>query len=513
MKSLFKLFYLVIFTTYFTTTIFCQPIETVYPWFNNDHSAWKVQPNSPTGYVMIGNKFFEPNNTSLYVQGFDESGISLWLKNYVAPGFSSLQTFWKSFTVVNSNPTKFFAVASGSQSGIPKAYALLVNSEGNKLWDRVSGLPTGVQFGGVTNANGLSAGWVACGSDGSGNLNAMKFDNNGFLQWVKSYPFSGFGWSIIPATGGGYYIGSTTNTVTKIDNAGNFLWKSSFVLPPSPAPDGSNYTYSEFEEVVELPNGDGVLISGSAFSNSFSAAYTARVSTTGTLIWKNIHAPQNTSSGGTPVSWINNVIIDVTNSAVTSWRTGPVSSGGQLMYQRQYINSGDLTDGERSLGNSIPVQEAFMLKAHNKYVIGGTRGGYSAAYSYINGVLPIPGRLRSNHVEYSIPVAQTNVLNRRIQINRHNSKPEFEYPVTSRVFNSKMRVFPNPSNGLVIVGGKIEPGAMLRITDLMGRLVLERPVMPGDDLIKLDLTQQVKGIYNIEMVSKNQVVTKKIVLQ
>ncbi|MEP7322242.1 MAG: T9SS type A sorting domain-containing protein [Saprospiraceae bacterium] len=510
MKSFLRSFYVAILITTFVNSIFCQPIETLYPWFINNHSAWKVQPNSPTGYVMIGNKFFGPNNTSLYVQGFDESGTSLWLKPYSSG--MALQTFWKSFTVVNTNPVKFFAVTANVSGN--KTFALLVDANGNKIWDRISDLPaSGYQLGGVSNANGNNSGWLACGSDNNGNVAVTKFDNNGFSQWTKSLPLSGFAWSIIPATGGGYYIGSTGNKVTKIDNAGDLVWTSSFSLPPSPAPDGSNYTYTEFEEVVELPNGDGVLISGSAFSNSFSAVYTARVSTTGTLIWKNLYAPQNTSLGGTPVSWINNVIIDVTNSAVTSWRTGPVSSGGQLWYQRQYINSGVLTNGEISLGNTIPVQEAFMIKAHNKYVIGGTRGGYTAAYSYINGVLPIPGRPRSNSAEYSLPVAQTNVLTRRIQINRHNSKPEFEYPATSRVFNSKMRVFPNPSNGLVNVGGKIEPGATLRVTDLMGRLILERPVMPGDDLIKLDLTQQGKGIYNIEMVSRNQLVTKKIVLQ
>jgi hypothetical protein len=63
---------------------------------------------------MMGSKFFEPGNTSIYVQGIDESGNSLWLRNHVAYGFTSLQTFWKSFIATPAtNPTRYFAVASG----------------------------------------------------------------------------------------------------------------------------------------------------------------------------------------------------------------------------------------------------------------------------------------------------------------------------------------------------------------------------------------------------------------
>lgn len=199
--------------------------------------------------------------------------------------------------------------------------------------------------------------------------------------------------------------------------------------------------------------------------------------------------------------------------AVTSWREGPVSLGGAMFYQRQYINTGDLNNVAINLGNTIKVREAFMVKAHDKYVIGGTTGDLTAAYSFIRTQLPIPGRVRSNQSDYSVPLAESNFINGRKQINQLNSKPIFEYPVASRVFNSKMRIFPNPSTGVVNIGGQIEPGATLRVTDLMGRVVLVKQIMQGDDLIKLDLTSQGKGIYTVEMLSENQVVTKKIVLR
>ncbi len=499
-----QLLYSLIFL-FVTTSLAAQIKEKTYTWGAFNHSGWKVQPNS-NGYVIIGNKFFQPNNTSLYVQGFDRNGNSQFLRQHVAKGFSTLATFWKSFTPTSNG--NFFAVVSGTQSGSNKAYALLVNFDGKKVWDRVSVLPSGIQFGGVTNAR--YGGWIAAGGNSNGNLVVVQFDQYGKLQWEKEIPVSGFAWTIIAAKGGGYLIGSTNARVTRIDDKGKLVWTT--LIPLGPSPDASAYSYTEFEELIELPYGMGVVCTGSAFSNQTSAVYTAAVGYSGNVLWRNIHAPQNTGNPGTPVSWINSAVCD-DRFVVTSWRTGPVSTGGTMFYQMQRVD-GSLIKGESSLRNTIPVQEAFMLFHNRQYVIGGTRGGNSAAYSWISDKLPIDGsREAYEELEVESVAVAPNVLSGWVQTNRNNTKPTYKYHPASRVFNSEMQVFPNPSTGLVTVGGKIEPGALIRVTDVMGRLVIERRLGENEQMLELNLTGHGSGIYNVEVIGSTQMVSEKIVLQ
>ena len=511
MKCFFQSLFILLFAN-IAPAAQAQIIETTYNWGPFDHSCWKVQP-AEYGYVMVGSKFFEPNNTNLYVQGFDHQGKSLFLRAHNATGFTQLNVFWKSF-VVSHDRSRIFAVSSGNQSG-HKAYALLTDSDGRKIWDRVSVLPNSIQFGGVTNAKG--GGWVATGSNSSGQLTVVKFDANGHIQWTKNLANSGFGWSILASKDGGYYLGSTGSRITKIDHAGNQEWSTAVALPTSPS---GAYTYTEFEELIEYtvlaggyPLPIGIIVTGSCFSNSHSGAYTAMVDPSGVVNWSTVHAPQNTAMAGTPVSWISSAVVDGLY-VMTSWRTGPVSTGGTMHYARQIFYNGSLA-GTASLGNTIPVQEAFLIKSKDKYIVGGTRGGYSAAYSYINDQLSpwwLEGFRRSEGE--NLPLARASETKSGfIRVNFNNAKPIYKYHPASRVFNSELRVFPNPSSGLVTVGGRIEPGALLRVTDITGRIVLEKQISTGEAQIELDLKNQGKGLYNVEMVGPGQIISKKIILQ
>ncbi|MBK8500874.1 MAG: hypothetical protein IPL46_00980 [Saprospiraceae bacterium] len=277
--------------------VFAQIQENTYEWGAFDHSAWKIQPNS-NGYAIMGNKFFEPNNTSLYAQGLNKKGEGQWFMQYPAVGFSSLQTFWKSFIATpshHSGSDDYFAVTTGIQNGSSKTYALLINSSGKKIWDKVSDVPSGIQIGGANNAD-YKGGWIATGSNSLGELVVLFFDGYGILKSVKNLGISGFGWTVIPLKTGGYVIGSTGARVTRIDSKGDLVWTTMVPLPVSP--DGSSYSYTEFEEIIELPYGKGVIMTGSAFSNQHSAVYTLKVDYAGNALWKTIHDPQNT---GLPV--------------------------------------------------------------------------------------------------------------------------------------------------------------------------------------------------------------------
>ncbi|GEM_PF-1208004 len=514
MKGNFKLFYSLLLVALFAFTAQAQNVfESTKTWGAFDHSAWKIEPQSMQNYVIMGNKFFEPANNTLYMSEFSEfAQFNSW--NRVHATTETMQTFWKSFCK-STYPVGYFAVASINNN---RVYAILTNATGHKMWDRITTLPFGMQYGGVCPAS--NGGYVACGStNSSGELAVTKFDAYGVAQWTKDYPVSGFAWTIKAANGGGYVIAGTRNVI-RIDVAGDLVWTRTLNLPTSP--DGSAYSYTEFEEILPLSGENGFIVTGSAFSNSNSGVYTARLSWNGTVIWSRINDVVNTSGAGTPVCWVNNAVLANGGSKViTSWRRGLVSPGGGLFAQT--VNIADGAQGViKSLNNTIPVQEAFATRAHGRLVIGGTRGSYSAAYAYANTTF-----LNENTAPEGIQLDETNIENvptgsgfltsvRNAFPTYEKGKPVFEDPImtyASRTSYQDLTIFPNPSTGLVYVGGVMEVGASLRVFDLAGRLMMEKNIQEGDSMIDFDLSGQAKGIYTVQMVGTKYNVTRKFVIQ
>ena len=193
----------------------------------------------------------------------------------------------------------------------------------------------------------------------------------------------------------------------------------------------------------------------------------------------------------------------------------------------QLVNIADGAQGVvKSLNNSIPVQEAFATRAHGRLVIGGTRGTYSNAYAYANTTF-LNENTFSDPSSGSIQLDETNIENvptgsgfltsvRNASPTYENGKPVFEDPImtyASRTSHQDLTIFPNPSTGLVYVGGVMEVGASLRVFDLSGRLVMEKNIQEGDSMIDFDLAGQAKGIYTVQMVGTKYNVTRKFVIQ
>ena len=179
------------------------------------------------------------------------------------------------------------------------------------------------------------------------------------------------------------------------------------------------------------------------------------------------------------------------------------------MYYQRMNFAGANIGTIRSLNNNIGLREGFMINPHGKFIVGGTRIDLSSAYSYTNPVLPLTGGDESE--ARTEPFAEANPLT-AVQTNTSNAHPIFDYP-TSRVFASELRVFPNPATGIINVGGKLEPGALLRVVSLTGAVVLEREIQPNETMLQLDLTAAGKGMYGVEMVGQSGVTTRKVVVE
>ena len=75
----------------------------------------------------------------------------------------------------------------------------------------------------------------------------------------------------------------------------------------------------------------------------------------------------------------------------------------------------------------------------------------------------------------------------------------------------QIRIFPNPTNGLLFIQNAV-PNTRLRITDVMGRSVLDRILDSGSPAI--DLATYESGVYLILLLDENgmTIAERKIVL-
>ncbi|MCC7244791.1 MAG: T9SS type A sorting domain-containing protein [Saprospiraceae bacterium] len=486
--------------------------ESTTTWHNQAHAGWKIEPQNYQGYAIIGNRYFSSPNTQVYFSSFDEFGIFNSTKTHQTD-FSNLSTFWKNFCS-SSFPTGYFVVESGTRNGQWNYYTLMLNQTGHKMWERFGPLGNGVEYTSVCQA--VNGGYMAAGHNSNGAIVSL-FNAYGELQWTTQLSGVATPWSIKPANGGGYVLAGSLQ-ITRIDADGSMIWNTT--LSPSSA--NGIYTYSEFEEInIINPNNTnlGFIVTGSMFANNYVGIYTARINWNGTVAWLKINDEVNFNAAGTPVTWVNNALITPGGQVFTSWRRGPVSTGGPMYGQFMNMLTGT-QGGQVPLNNTIMVREAFASNAHQRLIIGGTRGNLSAVYAYANMSLLLGTAPQQPGVdEANLPNLPTALGS---QANFSNHKPEFrkiydnssaEFNPASRVFYTDLRVFPNPSTGRINVGGMTESGAMLRVLDMNGRVIAEKQVSEGNELLEFDLSGQSKGLYTVQMIGANQTVVKKVVVE
>lgn len=72
-----------------------------------------------------------------------------------------------------------------------------------------------------------------------------------------------------------------------------------------------------------------------------------------------------------------------------------------------------------------------------------------------------------------------------------------------------VKVFPNPSNGIVSVFAEIQPVSEVQVFDLFGRMLFQKSV--GEKEFSVDLSDYTAGTYILRMITSNGVETSKII--
>jgi len=74
-------------------------------------------------------------------------------------------------------------------------------------------------------------------------------------------------------------------------------------------------------------------------------------------------------------------------------------------------------------------------------------------------------------------------------------------------YSNNLRIYPNPSKGIITIGNLIELGSLnIEITDIKGKIVFQSS-------IEIDLSEITKGVYLFSINNKDFKKIKKIVIQ
>ena len=317
--------------------------------------AYSVRQTSDGGYILAGTSFdyqntpVEPNNYEVLLIKVTETGALVWAKRYNAlfdeEGYDVEQTSDGGYIVTGS--------AQGDALGFSDLLLMKTDGSGTIQWANAYGgalqeeAHTVRQLG---DGSYLIGGFTNSSGAGSGDALMMKVDNNGSIQWGKTYGGinNELGYSAQPTSDGGYLLagsagsfgaGSFDGYLVKTDGSGNLQWSSAY--------GGSNVEFG----IAGFETSDGgFLLAG--ITRSFSAdgdAYLVKTDVTG-----------NSGCHDTPAA----TIVGVSSPPVTPL-TFNVTSGG--------IATADAAtqvevpiDGmtENTLCTSTPLERVISRKIH-----------------------------------------------------------------------------------------------------------------------------------------------------
>lgn len=486
---------------------------------------------------------------NLYIVKYDAWGNMLWAKN-VGGGTSSF-SLAQSIAVDDSGNifiTGTFAdsvtfgsiLLINSGSSASPMFIAKYDSSGNVVWAKSMGggladyaysvavddlgnsYVTGVLHSGLTASfdniilTNTSGGAIA-------DMFVVKYDSFGNAVWAKCYEGDEWikGLCVTTDASGNLYVagafcastvvfGSFTLTSTcncgnsflvKYDPAGNIIWAQSatpaatFSAASSVSTDalGNSYLTGFFGGSTITFGSFTLTNSGPAYSYDM---FLVKYDSLGNILWAQ-------SAGGPSFDDVaNSVFADsIGNSYVVGYfNSGSITFGSFFLINNSTsFNSGDLFVVKYDpLGNVIWATSTGGIYGDQANSVRADAAGNC----YIAG-------------EYSSP----NISFAPISLNGNNNFPEmfvakmsfFALGInSSEAFSDKIFIYPNPSNGVFMLDCKV-PQAEIVIYNLVGEIIFQsKSVAP---ISKIDLSNQVNGVYFVNVKGQNESYTQKIIIQ
>lgn len=332
--------------------------------------------------------------------------VPVIIRGYVDIFGDSFTTDTAIYGLVYDSSNNLYAIGNSTISGTTKGIVSKFDVDGTLQWQRTLGAssPSDTSFFGIdvdSSGNVYVTGYTSSNGTVDGrNIQIVKYDTNGTLQWQKTLGGTSFfeqgGSLVVEQNTGDFYVGGTfavsSNAirlramVAKYNSSGVLQWQTGLtpavvnddsgltgmVLDSSGniyiagnAPTGATYDQGLLAKYnssgalqwqvaitkatglsnfygITIDSSDNIFVCGQAVTNTGGTSYgiVAKYNTSGALQWKK----QIGDSGGNPV--LTGITVDSTGNIYTTGSSGDASSyiikldtSGALQWQRNFSGS------------------------------------------------------------------------------------------------------------------------------------------------------------------------------
>jgi hypothetical protein len=407
-----------------------------------------------------------------------------------------------------------------ASKGLIDYWVVKLDATGNKIWDRTIGSYNndwlyslvqtpdgGYILGGESMSNVLGDKTQA--TKGLTDYWLVKLDAGGNKLWDKVFGGSGEDRlkKIIRTADGGFILGGTSASgisgdktqaskgvddywVVKLDSAGNKIWDKTF--------GGSNF--DEMYNLIQTLDGGYILggysesgISGdkSQPSRGDDDFWVVRLDASGNKLW-------DKTFGGSGEDWLfgldqttdgNYIVGGYSHSGISGDKTQASRGGNDYWVIKLNASGNKLWD--KTMGGSYHDGLGSIVKTPD--------GGMLIAGLSESGISPDKSQASKGAHDYWIVKLGPDILG----IDEANA-------------SSTLSIFPNPGKGTfnLQLSNLTAPIAEVTVSDLLGRVVLQKKISVTDPHISEELTlPNAKGLYLLKVKTGQQLFTRKIVVE
>lgn len=430
------------------------------------------------GYAGVGTTTSYGNGAGdVLLLKFDLNGQVTWSKSYGdwnnQQGWAIRQTADGGFIIAgqSTDPHSYHVDQGGWLVDTDDLLLLKTDSVGNLQWSKIFDTGHDEKGKGVyseANGNYMISGTYA---DGNGHSQAylLKTDAGGNLLWSKAIGSSYFisPTSLIATPDNNYMMcgGASGNAnILKVDTGGNVLWSK------------TSQVHSWGNSLAVTADSNVVFTSGGGYT---TAALT-KIDLNGSLVWS--------TKFGLGTEYISKVLALADGSFAMTGGINLVSSyysAGTQHIDLLNVDKDGMTNCNDTF-NPAFVNETYTYTPHTTTV-----SNLGAQFS---------GSLNNNPTTFAAVEVCRSLGEIKPVAVKENTKAFW------------LNVYPNPSEGVVTLDfSPATPVLGVRVFDISGRCIFnnQHPLSPG---YKIDLSTAGRGVYFVEISTKNQVAVRKIIL-
>jgi hypothetical protein len=426
-----------------------------------------IQQTDDGGFIIGGytTSFSGTTQGDLYLVKTDSSGQLQWSKTFGGSqddvGYSVLQANDGGFILVGM--TTSFGAGSGD------VYMVKVSPKGSLLWAKTyggSGWDDGRSVQQTKDGGFIITGWTESFGSGGRDIYLIKTNSDGTLQWSKTFGGTGYdiGWSVQQTHDNGFIITGRGDSfgggvyLVKTDSVGALQWSKTFIAA------------NNLSCCVQQTNDSGFIICGgrSVSTHGDADAYLLKISSNGTFQWsRNFGGTGNQS--GAAIRKLDNGGYIIVGEADDS------TTGNVLLIRTD--SSGNANCNQTDASTTVSSPATIVSFAATQVLTGCNEGTPATEMSSGGGEAEFCS---------TAAISQDSLL------------------------NNNLSIYPNPSSGIVYIRTSMNLKKVI-VRDILGVCVLETNLSHAPT--RINLHEQPKGIYFVELLLDNRTIIKKLFVE